>query len=138
MDISEKKFETPPYSPPITVVDPNDQPMWSSTRTVAPTPSSAIVQIPIPNNFFIKGILDARGIFLYNTPNKAFKSLEDKVLLKLDFSDDSQNNPKPKTFVSVGGSNIDPDHAILIEKIEALATKIDSKFLKIKEELEEM
>ncbi|GKC26680.1 hypothetical protein Tco_1033974 [Tanacetum coccineum] len=44
-------------------------------------------------------ILDARGIFLYKTPNEAFKILEDKVPLKLDFSDDS-HNPKPKTVVS--------------------------------------
>nr|GFA14358.1 reverse transcriptase domain-containing protein [Tanacetum cinerariifolium] len=29
--------------------------MWSNTRTVAPTPSSAIVQIPISDNFHIKG-----------------------------------------------------------------------------------
>ncbi|GKB74661.1 hypothetical protein Tco_0936073 [Tanacetum coccineum] len=38
-----EKFETPPDSSPITVIDPNDQPMWSSTRNVAPTPTSAIV-----------------------------------------------------------------------------------------------
>ncbi|GKF37374.1 hypothetical protein Tco_0114132 [Tanacetum coccineum] len=29
--------------------------MWSSTRTVAPTPSYAIVQLSISNNFRIKG-----------------------------------------------------------------------------------
>ncbi|GJZ73003.1 hypothetical protein Tco_0637149 [Tanacetum coccineum] len=29
--------------------------MWPSTRTVAPTPSSAIVQLPISTNFHIKG-----------------------------------------------------------------------------------
>ncbi|GKB17933.1 reverse transcriptase domain-containing protein [Tanacetum coccineum] len=29
--------------------------MWSSTKTVAPTPSSAIIQLPISNNFHIKG-----------------------------------------------------------------------------------
>ncbi|GJY59073.1 reverse transcriptase domain-containing protein [Tanacetum coccineum] len=46
-----KKFETPPDSPPIIAIDPNDQPMWSSTRTVAPIPSSAIVQFPISDNF---------------------------------------------------------------------------------------
>ncbi|GJX48489.1 hypothetical protein Tco_0273679 [Tanacetum coccineum] len=57
-----------------------------------------------------QGILDAGGIFLYNTPNEAFKILEDKVLLKLDFSDDSQNNPKPKTVVFAGGSDIDSYH----------------------------
>ncbi|GKC07442.1 reverse transcriptase domain-containing protein [Tanacetum coccineum] len=50
-----KKFETPPDSPPIIVIDPDDQPMWSSTRTVAPTPSSAIIQRPISTNFRIKG-----------------------------------------------------------------------------------
>ncbi|GJR92237.1 reverse transcriptase domain-containing protein [Tanacetum coccineum] len=48
------KFETPPDSPPITVIDPDDQLMWSSTRTVAPTPSSAIVQLYISDNFHIK------------------------------------------------------------------------------------
>ncbi|GKF43884.1 reverse transcriptase domain-containing protein [Tanacetum coccineum] len=36
-----------------------------------------------------QGILDAGGIFLYNTLNEAFKILEDKVLLKLVFSKDS-------------------------------------------------
>ncbi|GKA56864.1 reverse transcriptase domain-containing protein [Tanacetum coccineum] len=50
-----KKFKTPPNSPPIIVIDPDDQPMWSSTRTVAPTPSSAIIQRPISTNFCIKG-----------------------------------------------------------------------------------
>ncbi|GKD03369.1 reverse transcriptase domain-containing protein [Tanacetum coccineum] len=77
------------------------------------------------------------GIFLYNTPNEAFKILKDKVLLKLDFSDDSQNNPNPKTVVSAGGSNIIAYHEILMEKFEALATKIDSKFLIIRKELKE-
>ncbi|GJW94442.1 reverse transcriptase domain-containing protein [Tanacetum coccineum] len=69
-----------------------------------------------------QGILDARGIFLYNTPNEAFKILEDKVLLKLDFSDDS-HNPKPKIIVSTGGGNTNSDLAILVEKFETLATK---------------
>ncbi|GJX41766.1 hypothetical protein Tco_0256756 [Tanacetum coccineum] len=249
-----EKFETPPDSLPITVIYPDDQPMWSSTRTIAPTPSSAIIQRLISDNFCIKGthmqmirdnqfdgrirsdphqhvadfleisnllqygenqeeavmlrtfpfslsgeaktwlnkpnegtitsfhqldnetlveawlrmkgmlrtcyghaltkgmiiqifyhgldnptqeILDARGIFLYNTPNEAFKILKDKVLLKLDFSKDSQN-PKPKTIVSTGGSNTNFDHAILMEKFEALAKKIDSEFLFIRKELKEM
>ncbi|GJV50861.1 hypothetical protein Tco_1446602 [Tanacetum coccineum] len=50
-----KKFETPPDSLPIIVIDPDDQPMWSSIRTVASTPSSVIVQFPISDNFRIKG-----------------------------------------------------------------------------------
>ncbi|GKF08242.1 reverse transcriptase domain-containing protein [Tanacetum coccineum] len=217
-----KKFETPPDSPPIIVIDPNDQPMWSSTRTVAPTPSSAIVQFPISDNFvsrtwlnelnegtitswnemreaFIsryfslakfkrllndihnfhqlgnetlveawihlkemfricyghgltkgtivhifyhgldgptQGILDARGIFLYNTPNEAFQILQDKVHLKLDFSGEFQISPK--TVVSACGSNIDSYHAMLLEKFEDLVTKIDFEFPIIKKELKEM
>nr|GEV70984.1 hypothetical protein [Tanacetum cinerariifolium] len=168
-----EKFKTLPNSPPVIVIDPDDQPMWSSTRTVAPTPSSAIIQLLISNNFHIKGthmqmirdihligygltkrtiiqifyhglddptqeILDAKGIFLYNTPNKAFKILEDKVLFKLDFSDDSQNNPKPKAIVYASGSDINLDHVILMEKFAALATKIDSEFLIIRKELNKM
>nr|GEU74748.1 hypothetical protein [Tanacetum cinerariifolium] len=156
----ETKVKPPPNSPPITVMDPDDRPMWSSTRTVAPTSSCAIIQLPISNNFHIKadllkisnlfqygenqeeavilrtfpfslseeaktwmnelkegtitlwnkmreafisrltkgtiiqifyhglddstkGILDIGGIFLYKTPNEAFKILEDKT-----FADD--------------------------------------------------
>ncbi|GKB00402.1 hypothetical protein Tco_0828395 [Tanacetum coccineum] len=108
-----EKFETPPDSPPVIIIDLDDQPMWPSTRTVAPTPSSAIVQLPISNNSHIKemlctcyghgltkgtiiqifyhglddptqGILDAGGIFLYKTPNEAFKILEEKVSLQID------------------------------------------------------
>ncbi|GJV81217.1 reverse transcriptase domain-containing protein [Tanacetum coccineum] len=275
-----EKFKTPPDFPPITVIDPDDQPMWSSTRTVAPTPSSAIIQRPISDNFRIKGthmqmiqdnqfdgrirsdphryiadfleisslfqygknqeeavmlrtfpfslsgesktwlnelnertitswnemreafisryfspakfrrllneihrfhqlgnetlveawlrlkemlcacyghgltkgtivhifyhgldgptqgIVDAGGIFLYNTPNEAFKLLEDKVLFQLDFSGEFQISLK--TVVSSGGNNIDSYHAMLMEKFEALATKIDSEFLIIRKELKEM
>ncbi|GKC25477.1 reverse transcriptase domain-containing protein [Tanacetum coccineum] len=198
----EDKIETPPNSPLLIVIDSDDQPMWSSTRTVAPTPSYAIIQLPIANNFVIKdqeevvmlrtfpfslsgeakiwlnelnegtitswdelrevflsryfsptkfkrllneirsfyqlehetfveawfrskemirtcyghgltkgviikifyhglddptqGILDAEGLFLYNTPNEASKILEDKVLLKLDFSKSVISAPNQK------------------------------------------
>ncbi|GJZ68827.1 reverse transcriptase domain-containing protein [Tanacetum coccineum] len=254
----ETKVETPPDSPPVIVVDLDDQPMWSSTRNVTPTPNSAIIQLPIYNNFRIKvnfleisnlfqygenqekavilrtfpfslsveakiwlnelnegtitswnelreafisryfsftkfkrplneihsfhqldnetlveawlrmkemlrtcyghgltkrtiiqifyhglddptqEILDAGGIFLYNTPNEAFKIVDDKVLFKLNFSGDSQNSPKLKTVVSAGGSNIDFDQAILMEKFETLATKFDFEFLIIRKKLKEM
>ncbi|GJZ01282.1 hypothetical protein Tco_0519243 [Tanacetum coccineum] len=82
-------------------------------------------------------ILDAGGIFLYKTPNEAFKMLEDRVLLKGDILDDSQY-PKRKTVVSAGGNNINSYHAILIEKLKALATKINSEFLILRKELKEM
>nr|GEX95072.1 hypothetical protein [Tanacetum cinerariifolium] len=51
-----------------------------------------------------QGILDAKGIFLHNTPNEAFKILEEK----------SSHKPEPETVVSTGGSNIDVGH----EKID--------------------
>ncbi|GJZ23212.1 reverse transcriptase domain-containing protein [Tanacetum coccineum] len=35
------------------ILDPDDQPMWESARTVAPTPNSAIVQIDVDDNFVI-------------------------------------------------------------------------------------
>ncbi|GJW09603.1 hypothetical protein Tco_1575430 [Tanacetum coccineum] len=50
-----EKFKTPPDSPPVIVIDPDDRPMWSSTRTIALTPSSTIVQLPVSDNFHIKG-----------------------------------------------------------------------------------
>nr|GEZ94683.1 reverse transcriptase domain-containing protein [Tanacetum cinerariifolium] len=49
------KIQTSTPSPPLIVIDPDDKPMWSSTRNVAPTPSSAIIQLPISNNFHIRG-----------------------------------------------------------------------------------
>ncbi|GJS76892.1 reverse transcriptase domain-containing protein [Tanacetum coccineum] len=35
------------------ILDPDDQLMWESAKTVAPTPNSAIVQIDVDNNFVI-------------------------------------------------------------------------------------
>ncbi|GJR14676.1 hypothetical protein Tco_0797328 [Tanacetum coccineum] len=83
-------------------------------------------------------ILDAGGIFLYKTPNEAFKILGDKVLLKLDFSRDPHINSKPKTIVSTGGNNVNSDHASLMEKFEALARKNDFEFLFIRKERKEI
>nr|GEW20857.1 hypothetical protein [Tanacetum cinerariifolium] len=223
------KFETPPDSPPIIIIDPGDESMWLSTRTIAPTPSFAIIQHPISTNFLIKGthmqmirdnqvderiqsdhhrhitnfleisslfqygenqeevvmlrtfpfllseesktwlnelnegtitlwnemreafisryfslakfkrllndihsfhqlddptqgILDAGGIFLYNTPNEAFQIPEDKVILKLDFLGEFQISPK--TGVSAGGNNINSNHAMLMEKFEISLQKL--------------
>ncbi|GKE71419.1 reverse transcriptase domain-containing protein [Tanacetum coccineum] len=79
----------------------------------------------------------SRNLPLQN-PNEAFKILEDKVLLKLDFLGDFKNNLKPRTVVFAGRTNINSDHAILMDKFEALATKINFEFLKIKKELKDM
>ncbi|GJR75681.1 hypothetical protein Tco_0088046 [Tanacetum coccineum] len=83
-------------------------------------------------------ILDARGISLDKTLNEAFKILEGKGIIKLDFKKSSQNNPNLKTVVSAGGSNIIFDYEVLMEKFKALTTKIDTEFMNIRGELEGM
>ncbi|GKD49265.1 reverse transcriptase domain-containing protein, partial [Tanacetum coccineum] len=35
------------------ILDPDDQPMWESAKTIAPTPNSASVQIDVDDNFVI-------------------------------------------------------------------------------------
>ncbi|GKE80786.1 hypothetical protein Tco_1550786 [Tanacetum coccineum] len=35
------------------IIDPDNQPMWESAKTVAPTPNSAIVQPNVDDNFVI-------------------------------------------------------------------------------------
>nr|GEW55391.1 reverse transcriptase domain-containing protein [Tanacetum cinerariifolium] len=35
------------------ILDPDDQPMWESTKSVAPTPSSAIIQLDVDDNFVV-------------------------------------------------------------------------------------
>ncbi|GKB43730.1 hypothetical protein Tco_0888672 [Tanacetum coccineum] len=79
-------------------------------------------------------LLDAGGIFLYKTPNEAHQLLEDRVLLKLDWSKDMKAKPIRKT-VSFSESSNDSK---LMEKMEALTTKIESQFKDIKGEMKEM
>ncbi|GKB11090.1 hypothetical protein Tco_0845013, partial [Tanacetum coccineum] len=35
------------------ILDPDDQPMWESAKTVEPTPDSAIIQLDVDDNFVI-------------------------------------------------------------------------------------
>ncbi|GKE45960.1 hypothetical protein Tco_1473244, partial [Tanacetum coccineum] len=35
------------------ILDPDDQPMWESAKTVAPTPNSVIIQLDVDDNFVI-------------------------------------------------------------------------------------
>nr|GEZ10887.1 hypothetical protein [Tanacetum cinerariifolium] len=46
--ISEEDVE-----PKQIILDPDDQPMWESAKTVAPTPNSAIIQLDVDDNFVI-------------------------------------------------------------------------------------
>ncbi|GJY27778.1 hypothetical protein Tco_0403545 [Tanacetum coccineum] len=55
LNISEEDVEHQPDSPlqEIIIIDPDDQPMWKSAKTVAPTPNFAIIQHTVDNNFVI-------------------------------------------------------------------------------------
>ncbi|GKE05105.1 hypothetical protein Tco_1397123 [Tanacetum coccineum] len=75
-----------------------------------------------------QAILDVGGIFLYKTPNKAHQLLKDLVLLKLDWSKDIKAKHIRKTVAFVERSN----DSKLMEKMEALTTKIDLQLKDIK------
>ncbi|GJY41788.1 reverse transcriptase domain-containing protein [Tanacetum coccineum] len=104
----------------------DDQHIWGNDQAVAPTPDASIVMIDLGDNFTVKdllrscyehglgretiiqifyhgldeatqAILDAGEIFLYKTPNEAHQFLEDRVLLKLNWSKDIKAKPLRKT-----------------------------------------
>ena len=81
-----------------------------------------------------QGILDAGGIFLYKTPNQAYQLLEDRVLLKLDWSKDAKIKPLRKTVAFVESF----DTSKLMEKMETLVSKIDSQYKDLRGEMKEM
>ncbi|GJY80853.1 reverse transcriptase domain-containing protein [Tanacetum coccineum] len=81
-----------------------------------------------------QAILDARGIFLYKTPNEAHQLLADRVLLKLDWSKENKAKPNRKTIALAESE----EHSPLLEKMEALTTRIDSQFKEIEGDMKEM
>ncbi|GKD91767.1 hypothetical protein Tco_1367274 [Tanacetum coccineum] len=71
----------------------------------------------------------AGGIFLYKTPNQAYQLLEDKVLLKLDWS----KNQKTKTslkknvaFIDEGSSNTDTNK--IMARMDDMTMKMDDQY----------
>ncbi|GJT66351.1 hypothetical protein Tco_1017831 [Tanacetum coccineum] len=87
-----------------------------------------------------QAILDetAGWIFLYKSPNQTFQFLDEKVLFKLDWSTKSQNEHQQKSVAFADGSDSNDDNYRLMEKLEALTIKMDSQFISLKEELEDM
>ncbi|GJV58827.1 hypothetical protein Tco_1464927, partial [Tanacetum coccineum] len=81
-----------------------------------------------------QAILDAEGIFLYKTPNEAHQLLEDRVLLKLDWSKENKTKHVRKTVAFTESEENSP----LLEKMEALTTRIDSQIKEIKGDMKEM
>ncbi|GKA62885.1 hypothetical protein Tco_0762404 [Tanacetum coccineum] len=87
-----------------------------------------------------QGILDvtAEGIFLYKSPNQTFQYVEDKVLFEHDWPSKSKNEHDWQSISFADRSNSNTDNSRLIEKLEALTIKIDSQFMSLKEELQDM
>nr|GEU53232.1 reverse transcriptase domain-containing protein [Tanacetum cinerariifolium] len=81
-----------------------------------------------------QAILDAGGIFLNKTPNEAHQLLEDRVLLKLDWSKENKTKPLRKTVAFAESDENSP----LLKKMEALTTRIDSHFKEIIGDMKEI
>ncbi|GJT08143.1 reverse transcriptase domain-containing protein [Tanacetum coccineum] len=81
-----------------------------------------------------QAILDAEGIFLCKTLNEAHQLLEDRVLLKLDWSKENKTKNLRKTVAFTKNEENSP----LLEKVKALTTRIDSQFKEIKGDIKEM
>ncbi|GJZ42656.1 hypothetical protein Tco_0589911 [Tanacetum coccineum] len=122
----------------------DDQPMWGNNRVVAPTHGAAIIAVDLGDNFTIKGhhlsMIKDRQFHGHSRvdPHKHIaefiKLLEDRVLLKLDWS--KENKPKPlRKTVAFAESE---EHSPLLEKMEALTTRIDSQFKEIRGDIKEM
>nr|GEX44496.1 reverse transcriptase domain-containing protein [Tanacetum cinerariifolium] len=81
-----------------------------------------------------QAILSAGGIFLYKTSNEVHQLLEDRVLLKLDWSKVNNAKPLRKIVAFAKGDENSP----LLEKMEALMPRIDSQFKEIRGDMKEM
>ncbi|GJY00350.1 hypothetical protein Tco_0357368 [Tanacetum coccineum] len=55
INIPEEDVEPQPNLPlqEIIILDPDDQPMWESAKTIAPTPNSVIIRPNVDDNFVI-------------------------------------------------------------------------------------
>ncbi|GJZ39151.1 hypothetical protein Tco_0585714 [Tanacetum coccineum] len=71
----------------------------------------------------------AGGIFLYKTPNQAYRLLEDKVLLKLDWAKNQKTKStlkKTVAFSDEGSSNSNTDK--IIARMDAMTLKMDARY----------
>ncbi|GKB60111.1 reverse transcriptase domain-containing protein [Tanacetum coccineum] len=71
----------------------------------------------------------AGGIFLYKMPNQAYQLLEDKVLLKLDWTKNQKTKSSLKktiAFTVKGSSNSDTDK--IMARMDAMTMKIDAQY----------
>ncbi|GJX48139.1 hypothetical protein Tco_0273329 [Tanacetum coccineum] len=85
-------------------------------------------------NEITQEVLDATagGIFLYKTPNQAYRLLEDKVLLKLDWDKNQKTKSsfkKTVAFAIEGSSNSDTNK--IMAQMDAMTIKMDAQYKEI-------
>ncbi|GJV24070.1 hypothetical protein Tco_1376765 [Tanacetum coccineum] len=71
----------------------------------------------------------AGSIFLYKTPNQAYRLLEDKVLLKLDWAKNQKTKSSLKktvAFTDEGSRNSDTDK--IMARMDAMTLKMDAQY----------
>ncbi|GKC42724.1 reverse transcriptase domain-containing protein [Tanacetum coccineum] len=69
------------------------------------------------------------GIFLYKTPNQAYRLLEDKFLLKLDWAKNQKTKSSLKNtaaFADEGNGNFDTDK--IMARMDAMTMKMDAHY----------
>ncbi|GKE41239.1 reverse transcriptase domain-containing protein [Tanacetum coccineum] len=69
------------------------------------------------------------GIFLYKTPNQAYRLLEDKVLLKLDWAKNQKTKSSLKktvAFADEGNNNFDTNK--IMARMDAMTLKMDAQY----------
>nr|GEV78183.1 reverse transcriptase domain-containing protein [Tanacetum cinerariifolium] len=103
----------------------DDEPMCTADHVVASPLSFAITIHETANEFAIK----ASGIFLYKTLNQAYRLLEDKVLLKLDWAKIQKTKSSLKktvAFAAEGSNNSDTDK--IMARMDAMTMKMDARY----------
>ncbi|GJV52600.1 hypothetical protein Tco_1448341 [Tanacetum coccineum] len=146
----------------------HDQPMWGNNQAVAPTPGAAIVAVDLKDNFTVKGhhlsmIKDRQLDECSQTdPHKHITKFV-KVCRMFRYGNTNTDAIKLKLFPSslAGETKIwfkelspnmittweemrqafvtkSEEHSPLLEKMEALTTRIDSQFKEIKGDMKEM
>ncbi|GJQ91769.1 zinc finger, CCHC-type containing protein [Tanacetum coccineum] len=123
----------------------NDQPMWGNNQAVAPTPGAAIVAVDLGDNFTVKGhhlsMIKDRQFDRRSraNPHKHFSEFVE-ICGMFCYGNTNADAIKLKLFPSslAGEAKISEENSPLLEKIEALTTRIDLQFKEIKGDMKEM
>ncbi|GKE14147.1 hypothetical protein Tco_1421724 [Tanacetum coccineum] len=92
----------------------DDQPMWGNNRAVAPTPGAAIVAVDLGDNFTVK------GHHLSMIKDRQFDGRSGPI----------RTNTSPNL--------LNEENSPLLQKMEALTTRIDLQFKEIRGDMKEM